>query len=252
MERYIQQARTKMGNAETTTDERYERQRVFLKQYVEIGRNVNNALSKAMKAMNEFVLSLEGVQKAYEQVLTLGNYHDTLSNVNNEFGKTFSEWKELQFPKFERLMQQEVLPGFPSLMEEHARVEALRQDRRKLVDTYDYFRNEVLEKEKEYQKKGKPLTESQTYQANVMKMEDARKQFEEVAKRFDQDATNFMLRKDVVTAHTLQCGLEHWSGILGVLYSHLDRVFRFTAVHTHYVEGYPPIAALLRGSPRSR
>ena len=240
MERYIQNARSKMGSVETTTTQRYESQRTFLKQWTEVSRNVNNSLQRAAKALQEFGNALEGVHRAYEQVIALGNHHETLVAVSSDFGKLVQEWKASTFPKFQQLFEEECLVGFPSIAEDHARVEALRQDRRKLVDVYDYYRNEVLEKEKEYSKKGKPLSQSQTYAASITKMEESQTQFVSIATTFDKEATTLLARKDAVCAHTMQCTLEHFSGVLGVLHDQLDRLFRMSAIHTHHVDrGYP-------------
>ena len=254
MERYIQQARSKMGSVETTTTQRYESQRVFLKQWTEVSRNVNNSLQRANKALVEFVAAIEGVHKSYEQVIGLGNHHETLVAVSTDFAKMLQSWKTESLPKFQKLLEDECLKGYPSLAEDHARVENLRQDwwcqyplehwirqeRRKLVDVYDYYRNEVLDKEKEYAKKNKPLSQSQTYAATVQKMEESQNQFASIAQAFDKEAIALLARKDVVTAHTLQCTLEHFGGVLGVFHSQLDRLFRLTAVHTHHIDnGYP-------------
>jgi hypothetical protein len=192
-----------------------------LKQIQEINGTLYHALSQFWRAMEQVTVALDAVQTAFEHTANVGvaSVNPTLESLLSANAQMICAFKETTFRSAKQRYQEECVLRVQLFDEDLRRLEAMRQERKKAKDVYDYHRNELEHKEADYAKKGKELSQSKNHQALVLKAEEARTKFEAISGEFKLHMRDGAIaKKDLVLAGCTQCFAEHMSAVFGSLY----------------------------------
>jgi len=225
MDHIVLNAKAKMGLAEHTVEDGFENRRTFLKALQGADQQTTAALGQCMSAVENLLNALDQVQKAYALLATMGTEHqEQLQGIALELGKSVTEARTAALEPFVANMRTFCVEPMQSLNVDINQCEQLKQSRTKAVDVYDLNRAEVANKEKDYAKKGKPLTESKHYVNSTTKAEEAKKEFEAASTKFNQCCDGLQTRKVTVAAQTLQAFVHGMTSFVANLSGSMNRV----------------------------
>jgi hypothetical protein len=218
-------AKAKMGLAEHTVEGGFENRRNFLKALHAADRQTTAALGQCMSAVENLLNALDRVQEAYALLATMGTEHqELLQGVALELGKSVTEVRTAALEPFMANMRTFCVEPVQCLNVDLNECDQLKHNRTKAVDLYDLNRSKVANKEKDYLKKGKPLTESKHYVNSTTKAEEAKKEFEAASTKFNQCCDGLQTKKVIVTAQTLQAFVHGMTSFVENLALSLKRV----------------------------
>lgn len=228
----------------------YEAQRAMLKQLPDAVKAATTALKATTNAVAALVASLDGLQRALEQLAAVptgaasgggdtgvgDNASPTcaaLLGVCTGMATQIAALRRDALPQFASLVQTECCGHLGVLDSTARRVEAVRMDRKKVVESFEALLAEKAEKETEYERKGRPLTESKAYGPLAAKVAERLPVYQAATANFAGEAAALALQSERTAAHVLQCALEHTSGVCCVVHNALYAVFSSTARWTH-------------------
>lgn len=153
---------------------------------------------------------------------------DALTFYCREFGEQLHAWRTTRIGETQIQLESEVADPFREIMEAMREVETLRQGRIRALQSYDIARSEVQQKEVEYGKKGKPVTESKMYPKLVERSDLAKAEFEDRTLEFNAACDELMDRGHCTTAQAFQALLHRTSEVLTEFVQLLNGVLEST------------------------
>jgi hypothetical protein len=205
MEHQVLGTTATMRYAEPIAEAGNQDRETFLKTLHDADQQIANALGQCMSAVENLMNALDQVQKAYLLMGSMGTEHqEKLQYAVLELGKSITETRTAAVEPFMAEMRTFCVAPMQSITTDLNQCEHLKENRTKAAHQYDVNRSIVTNKELDYAKHGKPLTESKHYGYNNCKMEEAKKEYEAAAAEFKQHCDELQTRKVTVTAQTLQ------------------------------------------------
>lgn len=222
-------------------DANYERQRAMLKALPDATKAVTSALKKVVAVIGDACTAFEGLQRAIEQLHAAGALAAseeaplpaTTAAHCASLGALLATLRRDALPSFASLMQTECIGHVASLDASVRHVEQMRAERKKVVESFESLVKELNEKKTEYEKKGRPLSESKTYAPLAQKVTERAAGHTACTTQFNAEACILEARVIHTAAHVLQCSLEHTSGVCGAMHNALYDVFAATATRSH-------------------
>lgn len=240
----------KIGTAgsgfEQTAEEGHHERKRFLSQIQDAAQAVTSASTKLTTAFTDFVQAVEVLNKVF---CSLNDVVQVPRKGQTEAEKALEEAATDSLPTVSLLCHalEEQLKEFcdedltvlvDSIRTEVAEpldviikqsfpaTESLREERSKAVRAYDVARLELLSKEKEYQAKGRPISESKVYPQLVNTVHETQAAYESAAADFRASCDQLIAETECVAAQCLQASLHRTATVLDDLSIRLSRVLR--------------------------
>jgi hypothetical protein len=201
-----------------------ERRREFLKHIQDTTQAVQNASTRLQLAAAEFASSLDALSSAFDALdrvtqITVRDKTDaeialeaedsctTLRSACVALQSQLSELRGMEQDNLDKFLQGEVHEPMLRLFHHQREVEALRHACHRSARVLEAAQGEVLSKEKEYQSKVRPISESKLYPQLVQNLEDAKSAFETTSETFHQACDVLMSDSRLVAAQCFQASL---------------------------------------------
>lgn len=244
-------------------DLNYEYFRVLSKELPDSTKKMISTVNKAAKAVEDVVAAYMKLEAAMEELVTcaettsstdttkslqgapppptsrdlidpqLVNYGGQLKSILLEFRTLLDTHVRPAAVKLLQSAKNECEASMRTLDEDREKVEDLRQTMKKSFDEFSSAYDSVVEKEREYSKKGKPVAQSKQYPGLVSKLEETRRQYDAFADKYRAESVHLFFERDALLAVTLQSILEHSADFFDAFHVATRRPFLRSAVNTH-------------------
>ncbi|PWV04777.1 hypothetical protein C3747_144g94 [Trypanosoma cruzi] len=198
MDRLKLSTKALLGMATRTVDQDHGMRHTCVKSLFQAVVQYEFAISKLVAALSTLSDSLEGVEKAYKNVISNEkqvSVFDGLNEVTNHLEKCRTTVISGSIETF----RANVAPSLSALKEHCELCERLHNERAKAVDLYDYHRDVVEKKEVQYASKGKLLDDSKRYKEEISKRDAAHDAYLAKHSEYNKAYDEFMCKKSELT-----------------------------------------------------
>ncbi|ORC89335.1 uncharacterized protein TM35_000121100 [Trypanosoma theileri] len=176
MDRLKLNTKALLGMATRTVDQDHEMRHTCVRSFNQAVAQYEVAMSKFVTSLTMVSNSLEGVEKAFKDVVA-NEKQTPIFDGMKEITKCLEIVRTSILNESIDTFKIMVVPSLSSLKGDCETCDKIHTERAKAVDLYDYHRDVVEKKEVQYASKGKPLDDSKRYKEELSKRDSANEEY---------------------------------------------------------------------------
>ncbi|CAD2222910.1 hypothetical protein AGDE_14031 [Angomonas deanei] len=195
MKKFVNNVKSVVGTIDHTKDEEADKLSERLKTVYTIPSDIKSATSSMKSTVDTVVNSLERVAKAYAKVGEEEGAAAESKKLAEEITAAVKKIKDEAACTYKKALESDEI-ALKKLHDAVAEVRKLESDRKSKLNKYDVARVTVEQKEKEYEKKGKDISDSKKYEEEVASRDKHKKEYDEVNQSFKEKGEELLKMKD--------------------------------------------------------
>ncbi|KEG14514.1 hypothetical protein DQ04_00431180 [Trypanosoma grayi] len=212
MDRLKLNTKALLGMATRTVDQDHGMRHTCVKSFSQAILQYENAMTKFVAALTTLSNSIEGVEKAYKDIIVNEKQVSVIDGMK-EIVTRLEDVRLTVFAESVEAFKTTVAPSLSILKGECDTCDRIHIERAKAVDLYDYHRDVVEKKEVQYASKGKSLDDSKHYKEEVSKRDAANDEYQMKHTEYNKAYDQLMWRKSELTSLSAKLYLHCFSDL---------------------------------------
>lgn len=188
MKKFILDVKTAVGTAPKTKDDEYSEMSKRMDEAEFAIRQYSLSVDRMKAAANSMSQAFSDVVKAFTAMTVGSDAPEGMKAVSAACEQAVKRIHDEGLTTYIKALDDEAVSPMKDMRSQIAELRKVEAARNRVMAEYDTYREAVANKEKEYEKKGKSLSESKSYQEEVAKRDELKAKFKEENTKFKEKA----------------------------------------------------------------